>query len=122
MFLKISCFKKKQNHFVFMFFFLRLDCDLCGKKLTHLARHLVRVHKVDPIIARGRRYDALKTKRRVRRIILFSCTYFFYILPYIRVGRRRKGGGGCDMHSTHTENVKFFFNRINRFVFSPIRN
>lgn len=40
---------------------------MCGKDITRLSRHLIAVHKVDPTIARGHRYDAIEAKRKKKK-------------------------------------------------------
>ncbi|XP_076439206.1 uncharacterized protein LOC143278190 isoform X2 [Babylonia areolata] len=42
----------------------RYPCKICDKIVTNRARHMVAVHKVDIIKARGMRYDDLQTKRK----------------------------------------------------------
>ena len=41
----------------------RYKCHICDKVCTRLVRHLIRVHKVDAVTARGHRYDVLETKK-----------------------------------------------------------
>ena len=42
----------------------KFTCQECGKSVTHLARHLIAVHNMDEIKARGVRYDRVQSKRK----------------------------------------------------------